>query len=554
MRRRRFVSQSLTGLAGAALCPRILAAPAFDLVIKGGTVVDGTGGPPFPADVGIAGDTIAALGEIAAEQGRAVLDAGGLTVTPGFIDIHSHSDDSLLAYPGAESRVRQGITTELTGNCGSSAAPRAGNLPDGEADDWKESGVTADWTDVASYAARVERTGVALNHALLLGQGTLRENAIGPVDRPLRPEEMKAILRAVEEGMEQGAFGLSTGLEYTPGRYTPTEEIVEMARVVARHEGLYASHVRNEEAALLEAVDEALGIGRQTGARVQVSHFKAAGKRHWDKQEGALHLLESARRAGLDAWADAYPYTAYSTGLTVYLDGWALDGGTEAMMNRLRDPGDRARIRRELEARILREPGDYALIVLSRLRTARNRPLVGLNLVQVAERWRLEPVDAALRLLEEEEGSVGYIGHGMSPANVERLLAHPLIMVSSDGRSVAPTGRESESRPHPRSYGACARVLAHYHRERKLFDLPTAVKKMTSLPADQIGLPARGRIRRGAKADLVAFDLATLTDHATFEDPQRYPTGIRHVVVNGTPVVRDGQPTGARPGRMLRHG
>jgi N-acyl-D-amino-acid deacylase len=516
--------------------------------------VDGTGGPPFTADLGIAGDTIAAVGQIAAEQGRQVLDARGLVVSPGFIDIHSHSDESLLAYPGAESRVRQGITTELTGNCGSSQAPLAGPGADQVRKGWREYGVEADWTDVASYAAKVEKTGVAINHALLLGQGTLRENAVGPVDRPLRPEELQAVLRAVDQGMQQGAFGLSTGLEYTPGRYTPTEEIVDMARVVARHGGLYASHVRNEEAGLLEAVDEALTIGRRTGARVQVSHLKAAGKRHWDMQEAALDLLEAARRAGLDARADAYPYTAYSTGLTVYLDGWALDGGTDALMKRLRDPADRARIRREVEPRILREPGDYALIVLSDLRTPTNRGLLGLNLVQVAQRWNTEPVDAVLRLLEEEEGSVGYIGHGMSVENVERLMAHPLVMVSSDGYSQAPTGKATESRPHPRSYGTCPRVLAHYVRDRKVLDLPTAIKKMTSLPADQIGLRGRGRIGRGGQADLVAFDLAGLVDNATFEDPQRYPSGIRHVLVGGVPVVRDEQPTGARPGRMLRRG
>jgi N-acyl-D-amino-acid deacylase len=314
--RRRFLRESGAAALGLALLPprRIEAAPAFDLLLKGGTLLDGTGGPAWSADVGIVGDAIVALGSIAPEQARRVLDVTGLQVAPGFIDIHSHSDGDILAYPNAESRVLQGVTTEVTGNCGFSAAPLTGVDAEERRRLWQEEeGVEADWTDVASYFRRLEETRVSVSQILLLGQGTLRSNAIGQIDRPLGPDEMKAVLRAVEEGMDQGAFGLSTGLEYTPGSYTPTEEIVAMTRIVARRGGLYASHIRNEEAGLLEAVSEAIEIGRRTGARVQISHLKAAGQPNWPKQGAALSLIEAGRRAGINVLADAYPYTAYST-------------------------------------------------------------------------------------------------------------------------------------------------------------------------------------------------------------------------------------------------
>jgi N-acyl-D-aspartate/D-glutamate deacylase len=324
-----------------------------------------------------------------------------------------------------------------------------------------------------------------------------------------------------------------------------------MARIVARRGGLYASHIRNEEVALLEAVNEAIEIGRRAGVRVEVSHLKAAGRPNWGKQRAAINLIESARRSGIDVLADAYPYTAYSTGLSIFLEPWAREGGTQAIVRRLQDAQQRACIREEVAVRLASDPGDYDLVVIARLHTEKNLALVGKNLVEIGEGWKIEPLDVLLRLLEEE-GSVSFIGHGMSAANVEMVLAHPLVMIGSDGTSMAPVGRAAQARPHPRSYGTCPRVLGHYVRERGLFDLPTAVKKMTSMPADQVGLADRGRIARGQKADLVVFNAATVTDEATFEAPHRYPVGIRHVLVNGAFVVEQGRHTGARPGRVLR--
>ena len=555
MNRREFIADGgkLVIALGSTLPLRLAAATPFDLLLKGGTLLDGTGGPAWQADLGVTGDTIEAVGTIAPEQAKRVIDVTGFHVCPGFIDIHTHSDGSILSYPTADSRVRQGITTEVTGNCGSSAAPLQGVGAEEIRKNWlANDGIEADWTGVASYCARIERTGISVNHALLLGQGTLRAAQVGEVNRPLGQDELKGVLRAVEEGMDQGAFGLSTGLEYTPGRYTPTAEIVEMMRIVSRRGGLYASHVRDEEALLLEAVNEAIDIGRLTGARVEISHLKAAGRQNWGKQRPALDLIESARRQGVEVLADAYPYIAYSTGLSIFFPDWALEGGTKSTLERLRDTGSRQRIREEVMSRIAADPGDYDLIVISRTRKTQNGALAGMNVAQISALWKIQPIDVLLRLLEEEDGDVPFIGYGMSPQNVELVLSNPLVMIGSDGDSMAPTGQAAASRPHPRSYGSHARVLAYYAIEKRLFDLPTAVKKMTSMPADQAGIGDRGRIARGRKADIVVFDAAKIKDEATFDNPHRYPAGILHVFVNGVPVVENGGHTGARPGRMLR--
>lgn len=551
--RREFVRIGGCAIAASALRPAsIFAAPTFDLVIRGGLVLDGTGLPAYPADLGIVGDRIAAVGPIAPEQGRRVLDVAGLHVCPGFIDIHSHSDGDILLYPTADSRVRQGITTELTGNCGGSAAPLAGAGAEEDRRSYRERGIDATWTTVASYYDALDKAGISINQALLVGQGTIRINAIGNVDRRLAPDELAAVTGAVEEAMDEGAFGLSTGLEYTPGRYTPTEEIVAMARIVGRRGGLYASHIRNEETALLEAVDEAIAIGRASGARVQVSHLKASGRANWSKQQGALDLIASARRDGVAVLADAYPYTAYSTGLTILLSAAALEGGTSDMMVRLKDAAWRQRMRREVEDQMARELGDYALIVIARVKTPANQGLVGRNVKEIATAWNVEPVDAVLRLIEEEEGAVSIIGHGMSLENVEMVLRHPLVMLGSDGSAMAPVGPAAQARPHPRNYGAFARLLAYHVRERRTMDLAQAVRKMTSMPADQMGLGDRGRIARGKKADLLVFDPARVKDEATFEQPHQYASGIPHVIVNGVFVVENGRHTGAKPGQALR--
>lgn len=538
--RRTFLRAAAASTLGLMAANRVEAAPVYDLVIKGAMLVDGTGGPARVSDIGITGDTIVALGTVDPAHGREVLNAAGLHVCPGFVDIHSHSDRYIFATPGADSRARQGITTEVTGNCGSSAAPQ----------------LEGNWKSVASYAALIGEAGVAVNQALLLGQGTLRFNAVQMVDRPLTQEELARVLDAVETGMNEGAFGLSTGLEYTPGRYTPTDEIVAMAKVVARHGGLYASHIRNEEAGLIDAVRECLDIGGQARVRTQVSHIKAAGRPNWGKQDEVLRMIEAARAEGIDVMGDAYPYTAYSTSLGIFLPDCALEGGEAEARKRLQDPAQRSRIREYVGPRVASDPGGFELIVLATSPGDDLAWTVGVDVAAIAARWAVEPVDALLRLIEESGGASLFVGHAMDPANVDRVLAHPLVMIGSDGAAMAPPepGNTAPTQPHPRSYGTCPRVLGHYVRERKLFDLPTAIRKMTSMPAERLGLTDRGRIAEEMKADLVMFDPATVAETSTFDAPHQYPIGIPHVIVNGTFVVRDGTSTGARPGKMLRRG
>ena len=552
--RRRFLAQG--GGALVALGPwrtgRVDAAPSFDLLIQGGTVLDGTGAPAFVAGVAVKGDTIAAVGEVAPSQAAKVVDARGLHVCPGFVDMHSHSDGSILVYPGNESRVRQGITTEITGNCGSSAAPLAGEALEEARREAAADGQTVDWSDVATYFSRLERTGFAVNQALLVGQGTLRTGVVGAADRPATPDELKAMTRALETALDEGAVGLSTGLEYAPGRFTPTAEIVALARVAARRGAFYASHIRNEERQVLEAVDEAIRIGRAAGVRVQVSHVKASGRGNWGKQVSSLALFEAARRDGVEVLGDAYPYTAYSTGLTVTFPNWALDGGREAILKRVRG-SERERVRLAVDDYVRNaDPGDYDLIVIASVATEANRRFVGKNLAEVAAALSVDPSEALVRLVDEEGTDVSYVGHGIGPENVERVLRHPLVMIGSDGHALAPVGRALATRPHPRSYGCYPRVLGHYARDRKILDLETAVRKSTSMPADQAGLADRGRIARGKKADLVVFDAATIADAATFEKPHQFPAGIPHVLVNGVFVVEGGAASAARPGRVLR--
>jgi len=548
MNRRQLLRLGSLAAAGAALAPRRLfgEAYAFDLVLRGGTIVDGLGGEPFVGDLAIVADRIVAVAP--AGSGRQpglevvpttrVVDVAGKVVCPGFVDLHSHSDWTLLGCPSADSRIRQGITTEITGNCGSSAAPASSD---------------GGQHDVAGWFLELEARRPAVNVALLVGQGTLRLRAL---ERPseLRlasAAEMARMVAELEAAMDAGAIGLSTGLEYVPGIFTPTNEIEELARVVARRGGLYASHLRNEEAKILSAVEEAIAIARRTGVRTQMSHFKVVGRSLWHYQDEALRRLESARAEGLDVAADVYPYTAYSTGLSILLPAWAREGGSEAMMARLAEPSRRAQVRDAVAAYVATDPGDFDLVVISSVGAAGRADAVGRSVATIAAGDGVEPAEAILRLLESSRDDVSYVGFGMSEENVAKVLAHPLVAFGSDGYALRAEDADAD-RPHPRSYGAAVRVLARYCRDLGTLDLATAVRKLTAFPADRAGLADRGRLLPGCFADVVVFDLARLADQATFDDPKRYPTGIERVYVNGAAAIEDGQPTGRRTGRALR--
>lgn len=529
----------------------------LDTKIEGATVLDGTGAAGFRADVGIAGEAIAAVGNLSREPAGTTLRASGLTFAPGFIDMHSHSDWRLWANRRAESKIRQGVTTEVVGNCGFSPAPVNPSFREelrGFALFLPE-GMDFSWQSVEEYLGRLDGGGLALNVIQLVGHGTLRIAAMGFARRKPSDAELMHMKRLAAESLEGGAWGLSTGLIYAPGSYAQTDEIVEVARVVGRQRGFYASHIRGEGANLLNAVSEAIAIGRDAGLPVQVSHLKAAGRPHWGKVKDALALMDAARAEGQDVTADVYPYTASSTTLRTLLPGWVLEGGVEAMLGRLRDPATRNRIKVEVEAgrtgeeNFLANAGWDGIMIAY----APSRPEAeGKRLADLAQEWGQAPLDVAMDLVLAERGKVYMILFQLDEADLRMALADPHVMIGSDGSALCPSGELGLGKPHPRSYGTFPRVLARYWREQRVLSLAQAVHKMTGLPARKLGLKDRGVIRVGAKADLVLFNHKKVADLATYEDPHRYPAGIEHVFVNGRLVIKGGEHTGSLPGRVLR--
>ena len=527
----------------------------LDLKIEGATVIDGTGVTGGRADVGIRGEAIAAVGDLSRESAASTLRAAGRVVAPGFIDMHSHSDWRLWENRRAESKIRQGVTTEVVGNCGFSPAP----VSDKFLDDLRgfalyvPKGMDFAWRSVGDYLRAFDQEGTALNVVQLVGHGTLRIAAMGFARRAPEAAELTRMQRLLADAMEDGAWGLSTGLIYAPGSYATTEEIVELARVAGRHRGFYASHIRGEGATLLDAVREAIHVGREADLPVQVSHVKAAGRPNCGRVADALALIDAARGEGLDVMADVYPYTASSTTVRTLLPDWALEGGIEAMQQRLGDPEARARIRAELMAPVTGQG------VLDRIGwenimiafCARRKDAEGRRLSEIGAARGMDPLDAALELIADEAGKAYMILFQLDEKDLRRALAHPAVMIGSDGSSLAPYGPLAAGKPHPRSYGTFPRVLGEYTREQRVLGLPEAIHKMTGLPARRLGLRDRGIVRPGAKADLVVFDPKRIADRATYEEPHRYPVGIEHVVVNGRFVVKDGQHTGSLPGKLL---
>ena len=525
----------------------------LDLKVVGGQIIDGTGAAAVRADLGIAGDTITAVGDLGREPAGRTIDAAGLTVTPGFIDIHTHSDWRLWGNRRAESKIRQGVTTEVVGNCGFSPAPVS--------DEFREEmrgfalslppGMDFSWRSMADYLRGYRGEGVAVNVAQLVGHGTLRLAAMGFARRPPTARELVTMERLMDDAMASGAYGLATGLIYAPGSYAETEEIIAVARRAA-HGGFYASHIRGEGATLLAAVGEAIRVGREGNVPVQVSHIKAAGRPNWGKVESALSLIDIARaEGGQDVMADVYPYTASSTTLRTLLPDWALEGGIEAMLERLGDPGARARIRQEMTggSPILARGLGWEDIMIA---SSPSRPEAeGRRLDDVARDWHIDPLDAAMDILVDERGGGYVILFQLDEADLRCALVHPEVMIGSDGSSLAVDGELGRGKPHPRSYGTFPRVLARYVRDEPILSLEAAVHKMTGLPARRLGLGDRGVLAVGAKADVVGFDPARVEDLATYENPHRYAAGIPYVLVNGRVVIDRGEHTGALPGRVL---
>jgi N-acyl-D-amino-acid deacylase len=528
----------------------------FDVLLEGGTLIDGTGAPAQRADVGIAGDRIVALGDLRAQEARDIVSASGLIVAPGFIDLHAHSELTLLADGRGASKVRQGVTTEISGQCGYSAAPLLGLARDEIPVFMNRLGLEADWETMAGFLARLEGQGLALNFGTLVGHGTLRYAVMGGSDQPANPAERQAMARLLAQALEEGGLGLSSGLFYAPGSYADHEEMANLARVAAVWGGLYASHVRNEAGGIFASVDEAMAVGRAAGVRVEISHLKLAGRGQWGQAGRLLAHLEAARAEGVDVGWDQYPYPASATSLDAIVPPSFHAGGTEGLLGRLRDPAARAQIVGALASdahegwESVLEGSDWDRILLSSYPP--QPELAGRSVGEIAGEWNQAPAETALNLILESAAQAEMIHFSMDEDDVAAILRHPLTAVVTDAEALAADGPLAEGMPHPRAYGTYPRVLARYVRQQGLLSWEEAVRRMTGLPAGRLGLQHRGVAREGSFADLVILDPEAVADTATFLAPHSYPDGIRHVLVNGQFVVLDGRLTQARPGRVLR--
>ena len=537
---------------------------AFDTLIKNGTIIDGTGRLRYDADVGIRGGKIATIGSLGdAEAGR-IVDAEGLIVAPGFIDMHSHSDMSLFDDPGGESKVHQGVTTEVTGNCSYSPFPlgpaSAANIGMGWKFEWGE------WSDLNGWAERLEANGMSINIAAQLGQAALQIAVGANEDRPATRDEMREMQRLAAEAIEQGAFSLSTGLSLSPSGYMSTDELVELCRAIAHYDGVfYVTHARVGAGRHLLAIEEAIEIGQKGGVPVQFSHLAIGSQPDmggWRKPEAdpvgrgpeMMELFENARDGGLDITYDSYPYTAGQAGIDQTVPNWAQAGGVAGYMARLRDPDTRARIRDEVRAGLGGVRPLWDTWIIAEVSSDANKGLVGRSIAEIAAEREVEPAEAALQIEEEEGSEVSAVVHNRSERDVRFFLSHPLGMIGSDGLAISPTGIHGSEQHHPRFYGTYPRILGRYVREQSIMSLETAVEKMSGMPAERLGLKDRGRVEEGLVADLAIFDPNTVIDRSTFEDPHQLAGGVPHVFVAGEPVVSDGAHTGTRPGRVLRRG
>ncbi|HYE85680.1 MAG TPA: D-aminoacylase [Vicinamibacterales bacterium] len=526
-------------------------APSFDILIANAQIVDGTGGAPVAGSIAIKDGKIAGVGTISGAATRTI-DAKGRAVAPGFIDLHSHSDMPLITDGNAQSKIRQGVTTEVIGESGS-IAPR------------KAASATQPWTDFAGYFAEVEKRGISPNLISYIGSGTVRELVIGEEDKKATPQDVSAMQQLVSTAMAQGVFGVSSGLIYPPNAYASVDELAEVSK--AARGGLYASHLRYDGAKLRAGIDEAIAIGERAGIPVHVFHIKVTGQRNFGRMKEVIEIVEAARARGVRVTADQYPYVASSTGLTATIPPWALDGGTVKLVSRLKDPKQRAAIRREMEntnpswESRYQSAGTWQNVQLASIGRTRggtndpvspNRKYEGMRVAEAATLAGKDPFDFVFDLLIEEGGSVGCVYFIIDEADLALAMKQPWVAIGSDGSALAIDGPLRAGVPHPRNFGTFPRALGRYVREMKVISLQDAVRKMTSLPAEILGLADRGTIREGMWADLVMFDPATVADKATFEDPFQYPVGIDTVLVNGVVVLDEGTHTNARPGKVLR--
>ncbi len=529
--------------------------PAYDVIIRGGTVYDGSGAAAVVADVGIRGDSIAAVGDLSGAKARQVIDATGLAVAPGFINMLSWANEALLIDGHSQSDLRQGVTLEVFGE-GESMGPLSDSMKAEYLAGMGEVQFPITWTTLAEYLDTLVGHGVSTNVASFVGAATVRQHVLGHASRAATPEELARMDALVDQAMREGAVGLGSSLIYEPGMFATTEELVALSRVVAKYDGLYISHIRNENDSLLDAVDEFLRIAREAGVRAEIYHLKAAGRANWGRMDTVLARIDAANRAGLTITADMYTYPASATGLDAVMPGWVREGGFDQWRARLMDPAVRRRLKAEWARRggAFAGPGGPEGVLLAGFKQDSLRQYVGKRLKEVAELRHQSPEDAAMDLIIADRSRIECIYFTMSEDNLRRQIVQPWLSFASDASSIAPEGVFLKSNPHPRAYGTFARVLGKYTRDEGVLSLPEAVRKLTSLPASNLRLSRRGTLAPGYFADVVVFDPATITDHATFDRPHQYATGVRQVFVNGVQVIQDGEHTGRTPGRVVKRG
>lgn len=526
-----------------------------DVLIRNGLIYDGSGRPPYAADLAITGDTITEIGRI---DGRAQLtiDADGLAVSPGFINMMCWANESLIHDGRSQSDIRQGVTLEILGE-GWSMGPLNDELKAYTKELQGDIRYDIEWTTLREYLEYLVRRGVSTNVASFVGAGGVRANVLGFADRRPTPDELAQMQTLVRQAMAEGAVGLSAALIYSPDSYADTAELIALASAAAEYDGLFAAHLRSEGETFLEALEEFLTIVTESGIRGEIYHLKASGQRNWPKLEKAIARVEAARAAGLPVTADMYTYHASATGLDAMMPGWVQEGGHKAWVARLRDPEVRARLKREIALpsadweNSYHEAGDASKVLCVSFKNDALKPLTGKSLAEIAALRGADPVETAMDLVIEDDSRVGCVYFTMSEDNVRREIGLPWVSFCSDSASLAPEGVFLRSNPHPRAYGSFARLLGKYVRDEGLIPLEEAVRRLSALPADNMKLDRRGRLLPGHFADVVVFDPATIQDHATFDRPHQYATGVRDVLVNGVAVLRDGEHTGAMPGRVI---
>ncbi|RMG46337.1 MAG: D-aminoacylase [Acidobacteria bacterium] len=529
----------------------------YDVVIRHGTIYDGSGSPPFTGDVAIDGDKIVAVGSLERARGRLEIDATGLAVAPGFINMLSWATESLIEDGRAQSDIRQGVTLEVFGE-GWSMGPLNERMKKELVEQQGDIKYDVQWTTLGEYLDYLVSRGISPNVASFVGATTVRIHEIGYEDRPPTPEELDRMRQLVRQAMEEGALGVGSSLIYAPAFYAQTDELIELCKVAAEYGGMYISHIRSEGNRLLEAVDELITIARQAHIPAEIYHLKAAGRSNWNKLDAVIEKIEAARAEGLRITADMYTYTAGATGLDAAMPPWVQEGGLKAWIERLKDPAIRARVKREMRTptdeweNLLLAAGSPENVLLVSFKNEKLKPLTGKTLAEVARLRGTSPEETAMDLVIEDESRVGAVYFIMSEENIRKKIRQPWVSFGSDAEAPAPEGVFLKSNPHPRAYGNFARLLGKYVREEKVIPLEEAIRRLTSLPAENLKLDRRGRLKPGYFADVVVFDPDTIQDHATYENPHQYATGVVHVFVNGVQVLKDGEHTGATPGRVIR--